>query len=820
MQGEDGLGGEAAEGFAVGGEELLTQAGGELGELEERVFGGEIGWEGTVPAGAFEEFGDGSGFAGMGMSGEGFELAVEGGHIAGDGVLMGGEPEGREEAFDDGGTGEGSAIGAASGPGQDQGLAGSGGGDVGVILFAGGVGEGAPTEVETGIGEVFAFTAVEEGGGGRGCGEDAFVEAEDEGEGDLGLAGAIDGADHDLVEGWGDDAEGEAGQTGFGDGHPIPGGEGGVGEGAFEILHPTEHFLPGGMMDGAVEGGEVMGFSLPTGQGSGHVEISPEGVQGQGERGTIDGGAGEGEESAKGFDGRGEETEGIGGQAVGRQGWVEVQPGVATDAVLEGEIFEVIDQGWGIDHQAGFEGAEPIFGGPAAGGDAEGAAGEFGDGMMAHGFAQVGEEGDVMTAEGLGEEVAIILQAPDRDADITEATAALVDMVEDETGGETGFGGGIEAFDEVQMGREDGGGVRRGRRGEGVVPSGGEVAQVGSRHVSGGGTSVVGGQGANEGGEIQGAHAMEATEEGGPGNAPEGGVGMGGWGVGWSGSGGSGGSVGVRGIGLEAEGEGGVVGAGEDGGEQVHLGQGHFGEAIEPEAGEGGDGGSGLAGGHHLGSGEHEQVIGIMEVLTLQPVLVTGEKEGQVVDFIGQGGGVGGGGQGKILEVTGTGTDAVEFAEHLTQLGGEADGAGGGSEGAQVGFVAEEEGAEHHDAALLRQDIARGVTEGFEGSSGEAVEGEDFETGEAGDTGGQEATFDLEGGLFGSDPEERWALGMSEEEVADLLDAGVSLAGAGRAEEELDGGGGGHGQVDRDYGMGGWGMGRNTSPLDALVRHP
>lgn len=70
VQGEDGVGWEAAEGFALGGEELFAQAGGELGEVEEGMVGGEIGGDKAVPAGAFEEFGDGLGLVGMGMSGE------------------------------------------------------------------------------------------------------------------------------------------------------------------------------------------------------------------------------------------------------------------------------------------------------------------------------------------------------------------------------------------------------------------------------------------------------------------------------------------------------------------------------------------------------------------------------------------------------------------------------------------------------------------------------------------------------------------------------------------------------------------------------
>lgn len=717
-------------------------------------------------------------------------MAIEGGDIVGGGRLRGGPPEGGEEAFEDGGSGEGSAIGATAGPAQDEGLAGSGGGDVGVVQLAGGVGKGAPTEVESGFGEGFTFATVEEGGGGRGSGEDAFVEAEDEGEGDLGLAGAIDSADHDLVEGWGDDAEGEAGEAGFGDGHPIPGREGGMGEGAFDIVHPTEHFLPGGVMDGTIEGRKVVGFSLPTGEGRGDLEIGPQGAQGEGKGRAVDGGIGQGQESAEGLQGGGEEAEGIWGQGAGRQDFVQVQPGIAAEAVLEGEVFQVIHQRERSHHQTGFQCAEPIIESPATGGDTEGAAGEFGDGMMAHGFAEVGEEGDLMTAEGLGQEVAIILHASDRDADIAEAAAVLMDMAEDPPCGEAGFGGGIEAFDEMELGRKDGGGIRGGRWWERVVPMGGQAGEVGRGKVSGR-RGAIGGEGAEEGGKTQGTDAMKAAEVGGPSDAPQGGLG----GRGWVGRGGRVRGGGVRGFGLEAEGEGGLECSGEDGREEVHLGLGHFGKTIEPEAGEGGHRGPGGSGGRQLGSGKDEQFIRIMELLALQPCLIFGEQEGEVVDFIGQSGVVGGGREGKVSEVTETGTDAVKFAEHLTQLGGKADGTGGGPEGAKVGFMAEKEGAEHHDPALFREDMARRMPQTFQDAACQAVEGQDHQSGEAGDTGRQEAAFDLEGGLFGGDPEQGRTIGMGDEEVAHPLDAGVGFSGAGGTEEEFDGAGVGHAQV-------------------------
>jgi len=68
---------------------------------------------------------------------------------------------------------------------------------------------------------------------------------------------------------------------------------------------------------------------------------------------------------------------------------------------------------------------------------------------------------------------------------------------------------------------------------------------------------------------------------------------------------------------------------------------------------------------------------------------------------------------------------------------------------------------------------------------GEALEGEDVGAEGAGGRSKKE-TFCGEGGLLWGDPEERWAEGVGEDGVANLLGAGLRFAGAGTADDKFD----------------------------------
>ena len=122
----------------------------------------------------------------------------------------------------------------------------------------------------------------------------------------LGIARAVNGADEDLVERGGDDADGEGAEACFEDGEPVAQGVGergrdagrdsrdgcptsAVRKGAFKIFEPRVHLA----QDGGVQGrGEIWGVGLagegvvPSGEAGLDVEGFPEGAQGGGELGA------------------------------------------------------------------------------------------------------------------------------------------------------------------------------------------------------------------------------------------------------------------------------------------------------------------------------------------------------------------------------------------------------------------------------------------------------------------------------------------------------------------------------------------------------
>ena len=147
-------------------------------------------------------------------------------------VLGGGEFfqfEAGEELLDvreDGRGVEGFAVFVGGAATQDEARAAAGAGDVGEVALVGDLRARVGAKAGVVEREKFALGFGEQDGRrGRG-GELAFVQTEDEGEAQLGVARAVNGADEDLVERGGNDADGEGAEAGFEDGEPFAEGVG------------------------------------------------------------------------------------------------------------------------------------------------------------------------------------------------------------------------------------------------------------------------------------------------------------------------------------------------------------------------------------------------------------------------------------------------------------------------------------------------------------------------------------------------------------------------------------------------------------------
>ncbi len=268
---------------------------------------------------------------------------------------------------------------------------------------------------------------------------------------------------------------------------------------------------------------------------------------------------------------------------------------------------------------------------------------------------------------------------------------------------------------------------------------------------------------------------------------------------------------------VEAKGDGGGGGVGEEFDEEIEFLRGKFGEAVEPELGGSvecgvrnaelgiaplpgplptrssrGEGG-GMAGGSvgFIGGefseglrSEIEEVVGVLELVGLEPGEVIAEEGGEVVqfeteafdaaDFLGElGEGIGG-------ELV-----ALEFAEDLAEVLGETIEAGAGAEKFEFVALLGEQTAQNHEAAFLIEHSRRGFLQLSEDELRETLEGKDVEARVAGDGGvGEKLALQLISGLLGGEEEQGRPVGRGGEGGANFGEAAKRLAGAGGAEEE------------------------------------
>ena len=141
--------------------------------------------------------------------------------------------------IEEGGGVEFLAAGVGLGAGQDNSFAGTGAGDVTVEPFvaealADGRAESGAVKLE---GIAFKFIEQRVFLGQRG--EHAFVEAENEGEFEFGIARAINRADEHLIERRRNDADGQISKAGFEDGQPLAQRQRFGGKSAGEVIEPV-----------------------------------------------------------------------------------------------------------------------------------------------------------------------------------------------------------------------------------------------------------------------------------------------------------------------------------------------------------------------------------------------------------------------------------------------------------------------------------------------------------------------------------------------------------------------------------------------------
>ena len=99
--------------------------------------------------------------------------------------------------------------------------------------------------------------------------------------------------------------------------------------------------------------------------------------------------------------------------------------------------------------------------------------------------------------------------------------------------------------------------------------------------------------------------------------------------------------------------------------------------------------------------------------------------------------------------------------------------------------MAQQQGAQDHHTPRLAQIIRRGQPRLFEHETGQPFKGENLQTREpAQRVSGQQLAFELEGGLFRGQQDQRFARRVGGERGADFGEAAPGLAAAGGAEEE------------------------------------
>ncbi|OQB88211.1 MAG: hypothetical protein BWX84_03230 [Verrucomicrobia bacterium ADurb.Bin118] len=118
----------------------------------------------------------------------------------------------------------------------------------------------------------------------------------------------------------------------------------------------------------------------------------------------------------------------------------------------EGDVFKIIHERGALHDQPRFQRGDPIVMPSAQRHESQGAAGQFGDGMVGHQLAMVGKKRNVVPAKSPVQHRRVILHAPHDHTDLAVAAVAGADVVVDQPGRQQGFRLGIGTFNQVQIG--------------------------------------------------------------------------------------------------------------------------------------------------------------------------------------------------------------------------------------------------------------------------------------------------------------------------------------------------------------------------------
>ncbi len=475
-----------------GGEELRGDVGREFGgvgvaEGLPGVLAQELeGLAGVVVLGEpLVEAGPGAGGVGgvAGPAHEGGDQLPGGVDQVGGGLVFAGEDAGLEggeeftQAAPEGGGGEGSAGVVGEGARDAEAMRGAGEGDVGQEVFVEQLPLGVGVDVDVLLLEKPAFGVGEDGVFARDAGEEAFVHADENDGTDVGVAGAFDFADEDLIDGGGREGQVELFQAGFEDFEEVGGGDGFAAEQVGHLVHQFGQLGPDLLVLVALlELVGVFGFVHPTGEGLADLEplqkveqLDDDLAQGDG-LGRLE----TGEEVLKGLEHPAAQGVGTGGFVAFAGGdfvfggagnraaigpGLDVGPGLAVDAVQEDVVFHGVGFMQRQTGQAAFEQGHDRLVRPMAQGDLKGGTDELQQRMVGDLSAAVQKVGDVVFGETGIDQLVIRLHVAGQNGNVAK-TIALVEQRANVAGGSIDFAAPVGGFDQVDVGSVD----RLGRR--------------------------------------------------------------------------------------------------------------------------------------------------------------------------------------------------------------------------------------------------------------------------------------------------------------------------------------------------------------------
>jgi len=219
-------------------------------------------------------------------------------------------------------------------------------------------------------------------------------------------------------------------------------------------------------------------------------------------------------------------------------------------------------------------------------------------------------------------------------------------------------------------------------------------------------------------------------------------------------------------------------------GQQIHFLRRHFGETVEPEAGN-------PDFRFRISDFRTQSVrrkiqkaICILQFIFREPARIIFVEQREIVQFVAQF-------RAKIsvfrkrAKSGGRELMLLKLAQQFTQLSGESGTPCASTKELQLTFVPHEQRAQNHDAAFVGQKFRRRDIQFFKKETRQTFERKNVQPGETLQRFvGEQLAFELERGLFGREKNQRLAFGIIFERGADFREAAESFAAAGGAEEK------------------------------------